>query len=311
MEMVRTIKSNKVDAILVADLHLTETPPASRIDDYLEAQANKLHFLKALQNQYNCPILCAGDIFDKWRVSTWFCSWVYQNLPAGILTIQGNHDLPMHSLDQYPKSALSLLEMVGHVIILSEMSYIVNGLEIVGVPFGKLEGFTPNKKTSGIKRKILLLHELVWPKNRPDWASNSYVAQELLDRFEGDFDLIVTGDNHESFTAKTKKSLLVNPGGMMRSSADQIENKPKCYLYHADLNEVSPVEFPIQQGVHSREHIDPKKERDERIAAYIERMSTDWRVGLSFRKNLELFFSENNTNEKIRRIIWTHLEKTS
>jgi hypothetical protein len=33
-------------------------------------------------------------------------------------------------------------------------------------------------------------------------------------------------------------------------------------------------------------------------------MSKDWEIGLSFKKNLEVFFNENNTPKKVREIIY-------
>ena len=305
------------DAILIADLHLSETTPISRVDDYIKAQAKKLNFLKnlSLENR-GCPILCAGDIFDKWKISPWFCSWVYQHLPY-MITIPGNHDLPMHSFEQYDKSALSLLEIVGAISVLAGTGVSPGQLEVVGVPFGMLKGFTSDSsflKTRSLesKRKVLLLHELVWPgKSRPAWAEGSYSAGEILDRFNGYFDLIVTGDNHEYFTYQQQGSLLVNPGSMMRMTASQADLMPKCYLYYAKYNTVTPVSYPIDEGVHNREHLDRIAERDERVTAYIERMNKDWEIGLSFRKNLEVFFAKNNTPRKVRDIIWLSLEKTS
>ena len=43
--MKRTKKGKPADAILVSDLHITESTPISRTDDYIQAQENKLKFL--------------------------------------------------------------------------------------------------------------------------------------------------------------------------------------------------------------------------------------------------------------------------
>jgi len=312
------------DAILVADLHLTESTPVSRTDDYIQAQANKLTFLRSLSAENNnCPILCAGDLFDHWKASPWLCSWAFNYLPTPMITIPGNHDLPMHSIEYYDKSALALLETVSTEtdfrVLRHPQGVKINDLYIVGTPFNKLEQFDPDKDKKaresittfkGANRRVLLLHELVWERQRPLWAGNTHLGQELLDRFGGYFDLIVSGDNHESFVCQdnTTKSILVNPGSMMRSTADQEDFKPKCYLYYARTNKVTPVEFPIERGVLNTEHLDKKKERDDRITAYIERMSKDWEIGLSFRKNLQAFFAENNVPQKVREVVWQHLE---
>ena len=320
--MKRTTKRSKpADAILTADFHLTDSTPVSRTDDYMKAQETKLAFLQTLSDDNNnCPILCAGDVFHNWKASPWLSSWAWRHLPSPLVAIPGNHDLPMHSLEHYDKSALSLLEEVSFesfvdlcgvlcLMVLKEDSVVFNGcIKVTGVRFGKLEKFTP---VPGLKRNILMLHELVWPDKKPGWGKEEdWTAQQLLKKYGDHFDLILTGDNHESFVVEDRKtgSLLVNPGSMMRINADQENYQPECYLYYAEENKVCSVPFPIEKGVHNRDHIDQKKDRDERIAAYIERMNQDWKISLDFSKNLQAFFSENNTNRKVREIVWQHLE---
>lgn len=303
--MERTKRTKIADAILTADLHLSLRTPIARTDDYPEAQKRKLQFIQELSYKNNfCPILCSGDIFDRWNSTSELCSWAFDNLPKNIIAIPGNHDLPLHSLDQYKKSSLYLLDTVQKIIVLKNEGLFVRGMDVFGIASGSDIRITERKST---RRRILLLHELVI-QNTGSPIPGGYTAAKILEMFGKDFDLIVTGDNHQSFTVKTKKSLLVNPGSMMRITADQADFRPRCYLYYAEDNSVVPVEFPIQKEVHNRDHLIGKKEREERIAAYIERMKTDWDVGVSFRGNLEAFFKENSVPRKVREIIWQHLE---
>ncbi len=314
METIKRTKQTRkrsADFILTADLHLTADTPVSRTDDYIEAQKQKLLFLKELSaKNRNCPILCAGDVFDYWKASPWLCSWAHRFLPENLITIPGNHDLPMHSFQQYEKSSLHLIETVGgRIKVLKGVRdyYDIQGhqnFHIIGIPFG--EPVEAHALENSIN--ILLLHELVWPGRKPAWATNSFSSQELLDQYGKEFDLIVTGDNHQNFTDRKKDCLLVNPGSMMRRTADQADFKPQCYLYYAEDNSVKPIPFPINENVHNREHLDKKKERDERIAAFIEQVKKDWDQGLSFRENLQTFFKENQTPRKVREVIWQHLE---
>ena len=91
-------------------------------------------------------------------------------------------------------------------------------------------------------------------------------------------------------------------------SADMLDYKPRCYLYYASQNKVEPVYYPIDQGVISTEHLDVVKDRDSRIAAYIEHMDKQWDKGLSFKANLEAFFKQNKTPKLVKELIWHHLE---
>jgi len=309
----------KADAILVSDLHLTESTPVSRTDDYLAAQRGKLQFLQYLSDQNECPVLCAGDVFDHWKASPWLCSEAFLYLPHSFIGIPGQHDLPMHSLEHYSKSALSLVEIAAkesktRAFQILKGSTIFNKLHITGVPFGELKKFISERsfvqgQGQSHGKKILMLHELIWQRKRPAWDEGSWTDQEILESFNGYFDLILTGDNHIGFITRRKDLILVNPGSMMRKTADQEDYKPRCYLYYAKENEIRPAFFPIEDGVHNREHIDRKREREDRVAAYIERMNTTWEIGLSFEKNLEVFFSENKVPRKIVELIWHYFEK--
>lgn len=280
------------DAILVADLHLRDSIPVARTDDFLSAQQKKLDFLRKLSKENNeCVVLCAGDVFHTWKSSPWLLAFAYAHLPTPMVTIPGNHDLPEHSMKQYERSALHLLEMVmDRFVVLKE----VPAIHYIG------------------DRRVVLLHELVWPESYSGMmgVAGGTLARELLERHE-DADLVLTGDNHLAFVEELDGRLLVNPGSMMRSTADQIDHRPRCYLYYSKYNKVEPVYFPIEAGVIDRTHLDRQKERDERIAAYIERVRTGWEVGLSFRANLQRYFKENDTPQKVVDLIWQHLEKTS
>jgi DNA repair exonuclease SbcCD nuclease subunit len=315
-----TIPSGPADAILVSDLHLTDSTPVSRTDDYIQAQIEKLEFLfgRNMFENKGCPVICAGDIFDHWKASPWLSKMAYDCLPRPFVCIPGQHDLPGHSLENYHKSALALLEAVTdrqELYVLKEQGGQVAEFDkfyIVGVPFGGLGKFNPKSYDSlgGNKRKILVLHELIWPDKLPGWCNGKgWTSDEIIDRFGAYFDLILTGDNHQSFLREKDETVLVNPGSMMRINADQADFHPKCYLYFSATNQVEPAEFPIKENVHNREHIDAPKERDERITAYIERMKTDWELGFSFRKNLEAFFTKNKTPGRVREIVWGALEK--
>ena len=59
----------KAIAIITADLHLRDTIPVCRVDNYLEAQNKKLAFIKDSVLKNNCPLIVAGDVFHKAKSS--------------------------------------------------------------------------------------------------------------------------------------------------------------------------------------------------------------------------------------------------
>lgn len=75
-------------------------------------------------------------------------------MPSPLITIPGNHDLPGHSLDNYEKSALGLIELITPAFInLNEEGVrISDNISIDGVPFGGLKEFKPKPKETKIGR---------------------------------------------------------------------------------------------------------------------------------------------------------------
>lgn len=320
--MRRTRRSSTAaSAILTADLHLTEHTPVCRTDDYLAAQERKLAFLRKLREQNNnCPILVAGDIFEKWKNSPWFIYWAYKNLPNGIVTIPGNHELRFHSFKEYPQSTLYLLENLQvqnwSLTVLKNEKWSgfckesTNKIVAYGTPFGvdvKLP-WQEEKLSEDSCRRVLILHDFVWDsEQKPPWATGVYSPKEILDKFGKYADLILTGHNHESFTAEKNGTILVNPGSMVRNAADQADFLPRCFLYYANKNKAVPVNYPIEEGVVSQEHLHWKKQHEKRTSAYISQINMKWKKGLSYRDNLKTFFAANQTPTKVREILWQHL----
>ncbi len=290
----------QVDAILTADIHLTETTPISRTDNYVEAQDRKLAFLKQLETQYDCPVIDAGDIFDYWKASPWLIAQAYKNLPSEIYTIPGNHDLPEHSMQQYEKSALHVLEVALAIRRLSKTPYDRHDFTIAGFAYGE--------KLEDVNADIVVIHDLVYEGNPPWPNAVGYQPKDLFKIFTKPR-LILTGHYHMALVAKSKDGrLVVNPGSMMRMTIVQKDYKPRCYLYNFDDNEVEPVYFPIEEEVFDGRHIVEPKEKEERLSAFIEKLNMEWDLRLSFKANLEAFFKENKINKKVEELIWQSLE---
>ena len=290
--MKRTKIFKKPDAILCADIHLREDIPTCRTDDYQAAQWRKLSFIRDLQLEYDCIVIHAGDLFHHWKPSPQLLSMTIQNLPAQFHTIYGQHDLPQHNFDLRHKSGIHTLETDNTLEVLDECHY---GQE----PRNGSMSFAPGVDNS---RDILVWHKMVWQGEKlwPDQIDPS--AKRILKQYPG-YDLIVTGDNHKPFVEEHEGRLLVNPGSMMRTTADQIDHKPRVYLWYADTNTVEPVYLPIESGVISRDHITRTEERDGRIDAFISRLDDDWEASVSFEENLERFAKANNVRQSVMDIV--------
>lgn len=296
--MKRRQKIQKIDAIICSDLHLTEQTPECRLDNYIEAQRTKLSFISDLQKKYDCPVLCAGDIFDHWKPSPWLISFALQYLPDGLIAIPGQHDLPQHNLDLIEKSGFYALVSAGKIRPLSYVELKSIDSDLYCVPFGAPLPDKEEIDTALIN--ILMLHQLTWQKEPWPGADPKGNARALLKQ-NPDFDLIITGDNHQAFTEEYKGRLLINPGSMLRKTADQIDFKPRVYLWDAESNTAEPVYLPIEAGVVSRKHIEVKEERKNRLDAFINIIkSEEFEIGVSFEETVRKVLNSRNINQTIK-----------
>ena len=297
------------DAILTADIHLRDTTPVCRTDDYWLAQWGKIRFLRELQNAHHCPILDAGDLMDTWKASAYLLNHAIQKLPGHIITIPGNHEMPSHNMALLEKSGLAVLQSAGKVTILDPDHSITNigigeDITVVGFGYGQpIRSFTPSISS---RRTVLLVHDMFYasPGTVNPYAPGG-IASKLIDKMK--VDLVVSGHNHQPFVLNNGKSLWVNPGSLMRMDADQIDYKPRVYLWFADDNTIEEVPVPIQTGVISCEHLDKKEEKDQRMEAFVRRMRDDYDISLSYERNLESHFKANNTRKPVQDIIMEEL----
>ena len=296
----------KADAILVADVELRMYSPVCRTDDYWETVKGKIAWLRELQHEHDgCPIFSAGDLFEK-RYKTnpnnELTGWAIQNLPRPWFDIPGNHDLPGKSIDNYDRSAMSVLEKAGSLTSTKDYFEIIGDHCVYGFPFGS-EIEEPSLFNE--KKNIALIHTLVYKDKLPFPGCVGYEAQEIMDLLPG-FDLIVTGDNHQTFTLRDGDRILVNPGSLKRDDADQVKHKPCVFLWFAEANTIKKVYVPIEQGVISREHIDVQAAREKRLDAFIEKLGSQVTHGVDFLKNLEAAVAKQPRIIKDK--VWKYVE---
>lgn len=284
----------KADAIFSGDWHLREDQPVCRIDEHWDVQWYKVGFIRKLQEENNCPVYLSGDLFNHWKPSPYLLSRTIQEIPRNTHTIYGNHDLPQHNLDLQNKSGLYNLVTAGAVTLLN------------GAHWGQEPG---TQHTIDIKgRKMLIWHVMTYQGKKPWPGCEDPKGSRLLKKYP-EYDLILTGHNHKPFIAEHKGRVLVNPGSILRQSADQIKATPRVYLYYADSNTVEEVFLPIANNVITREHIEVSEKRSKRIDAFISKLNTKYKNSLDFEENLEQYFSENPTKKSIKQIIYKSIGK--
>lgn len=285
-------KDKKADGIFCSDMHLREKGknPEARSDNVWDAQWKKLDFISELQQENECDVFHAGDLFDHWDVSDELLAKTIEHLPDDFNTVYGNHDLPLHSMLQKHKCGVYVLHKarVLHAFDAGAWKY-------------DPDGDTPVIEVKG--RKILIWHKYVY-KQKEFWKADMGGAYSsgLLRKYPN-YDVILTGDNHEAFTDVHKGRLLVNPGSMIRSTAKQIDFRPRVYLWYADTNTVEPVYLPIEENVITREHLEKKENKDKRIQVFIENLDTQYDSDANLDQKIQYVFQKNKTKESVQQIV--------
>lgn len=298
MERIKRIE-RKPSLLLTSDWHLREDTPTCFTGNWHQEQWKAVEFVRDLQAKHNCPVVHAGDLFHHWKPSPWLLRMAMQYLPRQFYTIYGQHDLPQHNWELRGKSGVAVLEEAKHLEVLPNANY---GQE-PNVNESTWKGFPEPWKRP---KRILVWHHMTYI-TPPYPGATGGNAQAILRKYP-QFDLVCTGDNHQSFCVGHGKQLLVNPGNLTRQTADQIDFQPRVALWYAETNTIEWVNIPIQQGVITREHLEKKEERDERLSAFIEKLDSDYEIGLSFEQNLETYFGANDTPPDVKQIIYKSIE---
>jgi len=281
--------------ILTADWHIRDTTPRCRTDNYWMKQWNKINQVLQIAQEEDAVVLIAGDVFDKPRVSNQtiekFMSVLRTYSDVLVLAIAGNHDLPGHNLDNLHRSAIGIMFQSG---LIGTQSTVFNNI-IDLVHFGEE---IPNEGN------ILVYHELMWYKKRPfPGAPETGNAKTFFKKHKKHYDLILTGDNHQQFELYDDDCLMINPGPIMRMSADQWDFKPAVYLYDSEDGSFDIIELEVQDGVVQRDHIEEKKDKENRSKAFIKRMK-DTDMEMDFVQNMSNYIAANKINKKTEDIIW-------
>ena len=220
-----------VVAIVCSDLHLSHKCPVARSaePDWYDAMERSLIELQDLENQYEVPIIIAGDIFHKANSPPELINFAIQFLPNSYSTV-GQHDLIYHDYRQLYKSAYMTL-VSANVLKHLEGHNSINDMHVYGFPFG----FEVKPcKEKGKELKIAIIHSYIWTKDcsYPGAPIQSNVSS-WKERLKG-YDVAVFGDNHIGWVGKCSDCNVINCGSFIPRNIDQKDYKPFVGLIHSD-----------------------------------------------------------------------------
>lgn len=289
--------------ILCADIHSRYSIPENRIDDFRETQIRKYTWLNEQKEKYDATILSSGDITNKARpdnITELLNEIIYPYMPD-MYGIAGNHDLLNHRMSQFHKSLIGILHNNKKYTVIDEWIEIDNDI-IYGFNFGS--EITKPSDTEGNKT-IAIYHGFVSQKE--DYHIKGQIAKEILKEFP-DYDIILTGDNHNSFVVKYEDRYLVNPGCFTRQKSDKMNFKPCVYLYDSDEHKLTKLFIPIEKNVFNIEFIEQKKEKEKLFDSFIETVNNSYEIGASFKDNMDNYFTKNETRKPVKNIIYEGME---
>jgi hypothetical protein len=242
---------------------------------------NHLNALEDASRRWSTPIICAGDVFDRWNPSSELVRFAIQKLPL-MAAIPGQHDLRYHDYESRLRGAYGCLVAADILFDLPAMEWTsigVQGLQVWAMPWGRWEPPTEadNHPFDGIKLGVL--HKYAWSNQ-----FNCHAKAEESSRFERlypNLDAMIIGDNHIPWMLPN----VMNHGGFIPQNADQKSLVPHYGLLMSDGTiEKHPYDVPEPVWLESWQ---PQVE-DAKVASEVIQELQDLQLsGDSFLENLE------------------------
>lgn len=288
----------KPTAILMSDLHLRDTQPICRKDDFWEIQKKKLKWLKTLHKDIGeeTPVFIAGDIFHEWKTSPKILNMAIDNLPKNIICIPGNHEMPSHTISRMDESGYNTLMRATKTGW--RRTFRLDDINIHFFPYGsELKSIKPSTDIN-----IALVHFFVY-KGRKPFPGQLTGVKSLMKQLQG-YDLIHTGDNHHPFTYKTDDQLLINPGCFSRQKADEALITPRVYIWYEADNSYDIEYVPIEDSekVISRKHLEQIEYKNEKIEIFVGRLNENIDAQLDFKSNMKQYLEGNPKIRKLTKV---------
>ena len=267
--------------ILSADWHLVQNQPVARRDTYwLETQRQAVRFLVSQAIENACPLVAVGDLFDHPKVGTEVVNMAIEELNVlrangqEFYLISGNHDQKDHLASNIPKCS------VGTLLNIFPKIPSIPGIQSAN-HFGEdVDDVSP----------VLFTHQLIFKDeaSRPPMA-RGLTASDLLAKFPS-AKWIFTGDHHSAWAYTESGRTVVNPGCMIPHTAGDIGHNGKCALIDLDSTTapVTWISIPDDPAMLTRDHLDAKASKQDRLSGFMERVKDAGSTTLTFKDKLEV-----------------------
>lgn len=289
------------------DIHLRKKVPQYRTDDFAQTQWEKMMWAMRKSDREGCSInVFPGDVTDliinpifpydlTQKYIRLFNAYGQENL-----VVFGQHD--MRHRGGKENTPLWTME-AAHSVTLLDQHITRDGCNFYGANFGD----PIPQPENGTEFNMLVAHMMVVEDEQLYPGQDDHTTGNILFRKFPDYNIIITGDNHQTFMHKSRRgNVLVNAGSLMRTTIGQRDHVPCFFIVDTHTMEVEKVTIPhLHIGLVMRlEEADEKKEQNEKLEAWIEHLGEEVEVeGLDFIKNLEVYCNENNLEEGVVKFI--------
>lgn len=294
--------------LCLPDMHIDGDRPVNRIDNYWETVKKKLVFAFDVANNYRADaVLSPGDFTNTPSLSWIEFSDIVNMFNKCLADIEFYCCFGQHDMRYRTKANTALMGFYYAVSKFYILEQSITKNKVIMDDTVTIYGCSYNDEIPEIvndKRfNILLIHRMIIDKKL--WSKQTdYEPSNLFIR-DNPFDLIISGDNHQQFEAKTPGGRwLFNCGTMMRNKIDMIDYKPYMIIFDTNTKQHERIYFPIEPAskVFRMEKVAEEKERDEKLEAFVSGLSSQKELSLSFEDNLIKYIAENHVDEGVARI---------
>lgn len=289
----------EIKLVAVGDLHLRKSSPLMRKDDYFETLKNKLAFiLEEAQKEKASAVIFPGDVFDRFDAPYSLVEYairVFSSYDLTYLFVFGNHDLRYHTSDKVNTPLGVLVAGIGaeKAKVLDSIPFYISSktgrsIALYGASWGEAVPTVVKDDSYGA---ILVTHWPITVEQIP-WEIPNLVTANAFMQQHPDYDLFITGDNHNLFTVTNDKSGqdLINLGSVGRQTIQQLEHVPSIakITIHMGCRPTYVVEpIPIEQDVWAEGADSHFSVQEAQVQRFVESMRKEFNPELSFVDNLQ------------------------
>lgn len=301
-----------MNILACGDQHLTNHKPKNRIDDFGATVMRKFRSELLIAAVRKCDyVIFPGDLFESHKENHGVVQQVMDILndfpKLVILVVTGQHDRKYHN-DDLSGTAFQTLIASGYFHLL--------GAEPFKTEWGNCDIYGASWKedipeiVNANATNILVTHRMVIDEKLWEAQEEYTRANHLL--LKTKFDLIVSGDNHQRFTANTKLDgtgrHLVNMGSMMRSTIAQINHEPAVAIYDCSEStiEVIPLQIDPIDKVMSIDRAEREKDQKNQTSAFVESVRGEIgsaKIVLSYAEAVENELQKLEEDDEVTEII--------